>query len=105
LGKEKPPVWRENRRLPERSRALQNIEPRSDLIGAATDLRRTARQGSLLSRSGREMSPLRQHLHYPNSEFLEHFERWFFCDNVYQYERRDFSARDIARLFENWFSL
>ena len=51
------------------------------------------------------MSPLRQHLHYPNSEFLEHFECWFFCDNVYQCERRDFSARDIARLSENWFSL
>lgn len=51
------------------------------------------------------MSPLRQHLHYPNSEFLEHFECWFFCDNVYQCERRDFSARDIARLFENWLSL
>ena len=51
------------------------------------------------------MSPLRRQLHYPNSEFLEHFESWSFCDNVYQCKRRDFSARDSARLFENWLSL
>ena len=38
------------------------------------------------------MSPLRQRRYYPNSEFLEHFGRWFFCDNLYQSERGDFSA-------------
>ena len=51
------------------------------------------------------MSPLRQLPHYPNTEFLEHFGRWFFCDNLYQSERGDFSAVDIWRFFGDRFSL
>ncbi len=51
------------------------------------------------------MSPLRQQRYYPNSEFLEHFGRWFFCDNLYQSERGDCSAVGIRRFFGNCFSL
>ena len=55
-----------------------------DSFGETTDLRPTARQDSVLSRSWRELSPLRQQLQYPISKFPEHFRHHFFCDILYQ---------------------